>query len=92
MVLECRGRTEHGHHGIADEFLDRTARGIDLGRHRVVEPVEEEPCALRVLLGAKLCRTDQIGEEDGRKLSLLNRRIAERRRPRSHRLLQYVGI
>ena len=40
MVLVRGRRAERRHDGVADELLDRAARAVDLGGHRVVEAVE----------------------------------------------------
>ena len=41
VVLVRDGNTECCHHGVADELLDGAARSFDLGRHGVVEAVEQ---------------------------------------------------
>src|SRR5207249_2210146 len=47
-------------------------RRLDLGRHRLVEAVEQRAGPLRILL-AELGRADQVGEEDCGELALLAR-------------------
>ena len=73
MILLRRGRTEGRHDGVADELLDRSAGVGDLGRHRVVEPVEQGARSLRVLGSRELRGAHQVGEEDRRKLPLFAR-------------------
>src|SRR5262245_16178246 len=41
VVLMGGGNTEHCHDGVADELLDGAPRLPDLGRHRIVEAVEQ---------------------------------------------------
>jgi hypothetical protein len=67
------GRAECCHDCIPDELLDRPAGAFDLGRHGVVETVEESARALWVLCPCELCRADEVGEEDCRQLPLLAR-------------------
>ena len=72
MVLIGRGRSEGGHDGIADEFLDRATGISDLGRHSLVEPVEQGSRSLSVLGVRKLRRADEVGEKNRCKLPLLD--------------------
>ena len=83
VILLCRGRTEGCHDRVADELLDRPAGVVDLGRHRVVEAVEEGARALRVLRVRELGRADEVGEENGRELPLLARLDGSRERVRT---------
>ena len=53
VVLLGSGHAEGSHDGVPDELLHGPARSFDLGRHRLVEAVEEEPRALRILLSAE---------------------------------------
>ena len=73
VVLECRGRAEHGHHRIAGELLDRAAGELDLLAHRVVEPLELYPHALRVSIACVRGRPDEVGEENRDELALFTR-------------------
>jgi hypothetical protein len=57
VVLVRRRRAERRHHRVADELLDRPARPLDLCRHRVVEPVEQRPYPLRILVPGQRGRT-----------------------------------
>ena len=70
VVLEGRGRAEDGHHRIADELLDRAAGELDLLAHRVVEPLELYPHALRVSIACVRGRPDEVGEENRDELAL----------------------
>ena len=70
VVLERARGAEHCHHGVAGELLDRAAGELDLLCHRVVEAVEQRARPLRILRAAKLGRADEVGEDDGRELSL----------------------
>ena len=70
MILLGRGRTEGCHDGVTDEFLDRAAGVGDLGRHGVVEPVEQRARSLSVLGVRQRRRADEVSEEDRRKLPL----------------------
>ena len=71
MVLERSRCTERRHHGVADELLDRPAGVLDLGRHGVVEAVEQHACALGILRVGEPGRADEVSEEDSRELALL---------------------
>jgi hypothetical protein len=73
VILQRRGRAERRHYCVAGELLDRAPGVGDLGRHRVIETVEQCARALRVLGAGKLGRAYEVGEEDGRELSLLAR-------------------
>ena len=67
------GRSEHGHHRVADELLDRPAEVLELLPNACVVRAEQPDDVLGIhLLGA--CReADQVGEEDGYDLALLPR-------------------
>ena len=80
VVLVCRWSAEAGHHGVADELLDRPAGTIDLGRHRVVEAVEESARALGIRSAGERGRADQVGEENRCQLALFLRRRRIHRR------------
>ena len=47
VILERGGRAERRHHCIAGELLHRPARALDLGRHRVVEAIEQSRACAR---------------------------------------------
>ena len=49
VILVRRRRAEGGHYGVADELLDRPARSLNLVSHGVVEAVEQDTGALRIL-------------------------------------------
>ena len=70
VVLVRLGGAEDRHHRVARELLDRAAGAADLVRHRVVEPLQQRPRALRVLLLAERRRADEVGEEHGGQLPL----------------------
>ena len=69
MVLLRARDAVRRHDGVARELLDRSSSGLDLGRHRVVETVEELAGSLRIL-SAQLGRADEIREENRRELPL----------------------
>ena len=70
VVLERLGNTEHGHHRIAGELLDRPPGASDLVGHGVVEALEQETRALRILLVAERRRADEVGEQHSGQLAL----------------------
>ena len=72
MILLRRGRTEGGHDCVAGELLDRSAGVGDLGRHRVVEPIEQGTRPLGVLGIRERRRADEVCEEDRCELPLLD--------------------
>ena len=69
VLKRCR-RSEHGDHCIPDVFLHSAAGGVDLLPHRIVEALEQRSRAFGVLRSSERGRVDQIGEHDGRQLSL----------------------
>ena len=70
VVLVRLGNAEDRHHRVARELLDRAAGAADLVRHRVVEPLQQHPRPLGVLLLAERRRADEVGEEHGGQLPL----------------------
>ena len=50
MILLRRGCPECGHDGVAGELLHGSAGGLDLLRHRLVEPIQESSHPFRILL------------------------------------------
>ena len=72
MILVGRGRSEGGHDGIADELLDRATGIGDLGRHSVVEPVEQGARSLSVLGARERRRAHEVGEKNRCELPLLD--------------------
>jgi hypothetical protein len=73
VVLVRRRSAEGGHHRVADELLDRAARAVDLGSHRVVEAVEHRPRALGILSTPELRGADEIRKENRHEFALLGR-------------------
>jgi len=65
VVLVCDGRAPDGHHGVADELLDRTAVALDHRPRRVEIAGEQLPRVLRVARLGEGREADQVGEEDG---------------------------
>ena len=61
ILLRCR-RTEDCDHRVADELLDRPSRLGDLGRHPVVEAVEQRARPLCILGVRNRRRTYEVGE------------------------------
>ena len=74
VILERSRRPECRHYCVAGELLDGPTGALDLGRHRVVEAVEQRTRALRILRVGERGRADEVGEDDGRELALLGRR------------------
>jgi hypothetical protein len=54
VVLASRRRAKHGHDCVADELFHGAATERDLGRHRIVEAVEEVARVLGVERAAEL--------------------------------------
>ena len=80
IVFVRHRRPESRHDRVAGELLYRAPCRLDLGGHRVVEPFEECPRPLRVLLAGELSRSDQVSKKDGRYLALfLGTQRVERR-------------
>ena len=75
MILERSRGTEDGHDPVPGELLDRSARALDLGGHRLVEAREARPHALGILVVRESRRADEVGEEHRRELSLLPCRL-----------------
>ncbi len=73
VILERSRSTEHRHHGVTGELLDRATRELDLLAHRVVEGFELCSHALRVAIAGVGGRADQIGKENRDELALLAR-------------------
>jgi hypothetical protein len=71
MVLERARRPEGRHHRVPGELLGRPAGTLDFLRHRLVEPVEQNTRALRILRAGKSRRADQVREQNSRQLPLL---------------------
>src|SRR5262249_39093058 len=64
-------RAEHGHHGVADELLDRAAALLDLLAQPRVVRHEDRAHVLRVAALGHRRRADEIGEQDRDDLPLL---------------------
>jgi len=73
VVFVRYGRSEHGHHRVADELLDRPAEVLELLPNACVVRAEQADDVFGIhLLGAR-GEADQVGEEDGDDLALLAR-------------------
>ena len=70
VILVRLGHPEGGHDRVARVLLHGAAGSLDLGGHRVVEPLEQEPRPLGILLLAERGRADEVGEEHGCQLAL----------------------
>ena len=69
------GRAEHRHHRVADELLHRAAEALELvAQARVVGPQQRAHLLGIHLLGARR-EADEVGEEDGDDLALLEPRL-----------------
>ncbi len=73
VVLVRDRRTEHRHHRVADELLDRAAMAFEHGAHAVVIRTKPRPHVLRVGLLGRRGEADQVAEEHGHDLPLLVR-------------------
>src|SRR3954468_20985412 len=65
------GGAEDGHHGVADELLDRAAVPLELGAELRVVGGERRADVLRVETLRPRRRDDEVGEEDRHDLPLL---------------------
>ena len=79
VVLCCRRRAPHSHHGVADELLDRAAVELDQASARIEVAGEELARVLGVSLLGCSREADEIGEEDGDEPSLGRRGSARGR-------------
>ena len=78
VVLVRNRGTEHGHHGVADELLDRAAEALELvAQPRVIRPEQRAHLLGIHALGAR-GKADEVGEEDGHDLALLEPRVLRR--------------
>jgi hypothetical protein len=73
VVLTRHGRTEDGHHGVADELLHRAAVTLELEAHLLVVAGEDRAHVLRVELLGLRREADQVGEQHGDDFALLPR-------------------
>ena len=74
VVVRDRG-AEHGHHGVADELLDRAPEALELvAQPRMVGPEQRAHLLGIHALGAR-GEADEVGEEDGDDLALLEPRL-----------------
>ena len=73
IVLVRDRRPEGGHHGVADELLDRAVVALDLLAQAGVVGPDTGAYVLRVLLLGGGGEPDEIAEEDGDDLPLLDR-------------------
>ena len=80
VVFESSRRAERGHHRVSGELLDRPAAPFDLLGHGLVETVEDEPCALGILLVSHRGRSHEVREQHGRELPLFVDSFREQRR------------
>ena len=74
VVLGRGRRAPDGHHGVADELLDRAAVQLDQPAAAVEIAREELARVLAVALLGERGEADQVGEEDGDELALGRRR------------------
>src|SRR5690349_9190911 len=81
VVLVCDGRSPYGHHGVADELLDRPAVALDKPAARIEVARQKLPHLLGVALLRDRGESDEIGEEDGDDAPLCKRLDAERLHP-----------
>jgi hypothetical protein len=70
VVLEGCRSPESGHYSVARELLDRASSSLDLLCHRLVEAIEHDPDALRILVVGECGRADEIREENRDELAL----------------------
>ncbi len=70
VILLRRRCAEDGDDRVTDELLDGAAPERDLGRHRVVEAIEQVTRMLRIEGPAEFRRADEIREEEGCELPL----------------------
>ena len=71
IVFADDGHPEDGHHGVADELLDRAAPGLDRRRSDGEIGLQDDPESLRVKQLAHGCGAHHVGEEDGDELAFL---------------------
>ena len=65
VVLLRDRRAPHGHHGVADELLDRAAVALDRSCARVEVAGEQLARVLRIAALGRGREADEVGEEDG---------------------------
>ena len=70
----CDRGAEEGHHGVADELLDRAAEALELGAQAQVVAGEQGADVLGVEPLRAGGEADEIAEHDGHDLPLLARR------------------
>ncbi len=70
----CDRGAEESHHGVADEFLDRSAETLELGAHSGVVRSEHAANLFRIEPFRTGREADEIRKEDADRLSLLSRR------------------
>ena len=75
-------RAEDGHHGVADELLDRPTEALELGAHAGVVGLEQPSHVLGIHFLGTGGEPDEVAEEARDDLALLacRRSGAERRR------------
>ena len=79
VVLVQPRHSERGHHGVADELLDRTAVRSDHVAHRLEPARHHAPQRLRIELLAEARRSGDVRKQHGHRLA---RRGRSRRRAR----------
>jgi len=82
IVLVRDGRAEGSHHRVTDEFLDRAAVALDLLPEARMVWTEAGTHVFRILLVRGCGEADQVAEEHGDHLPLLERerRLSDKRR------------
>ena len=71
VVLVGGGDAERGHHGVADELLDRPTLGLDLVAHRLEERGHDLAEGLGVEALTERRGSRDVGEQDRHELALL---------------------
>ena len=74
VVLVRDGRAEDGHHGVADELLERAAEALDLRLRARVVRLQPRAHVLRICGLRGRGETDEVDEEHRDDLALLARR------------------
>src|SRR4029079_11630172 len=71
VVLVRHRSAENSHHGVADIFLERAAKALELGSHPRDLRTNRRAQLLWISVVAEYCRIDEIGKENRDHLPLL---------------------